>query len=73
MGKHTVSRLAKCPYYHYESIHTIFCEGVHQDTLVHLAFLSPKECQRFKDTRCREDYKKCPIYMAEEIYNEQIQ
>lgn len=66
-----VSKTAVCPFYKKEDSQTIFCDGVLENSSVHLAFGYHADCKAHKETKCRRDYNKCPVYkMLEEMYDD---
>ena len=52
---------AKCPFYHKESPHRVFCEGVVECSSLSLNFGDPKVCQEFRFKYCNSNYKDCPV------------
>ena len=56
MGKHDWSRLALCPYYKCENRPTIYCEGVEENSTIHISFASPADAKAYKNKHCRADY-----------------
>lgn len=44
MGKHPFGGLVRCPYYKYEEPQMIYCEGVVNDSSLHLAFHQRHKC-----------------------------
>ena len=61
MAKHRQDVLVKCPYYTGEERQKIFCEGVQEGTVIHLAFDTSSNLKDYKDMRCKRCYNKCPI------------
>lgn len=71
-GKHYISRKAICPFYRHENRNVLYCEGIIEGTVIHVAFANPSECLSYKKKCCRcSDYKHCPIYkmLIESKYN----
>lgn len=62
MGKHRISLKAKCPYYKHEDTQVIYCDGVQDGTVTHLAFSNRRDAKLYKTNLCQGDYKKCHIY-----------
>lgn len=56
-----ISTRALCPYYKHENKSVVFCKGICKDSVNHLAFANPKDCNEFKNKYCKNDYSKCPI------------
>ena len=50
-----------CPYYKFEERQKIFCEGVEQNTAIHLAFASPPQLKDYKSRFCECGYTGCRI------------
>jgi hypothetical protein len=61
MAKHYTSRKAICPFYRHESRQVIYCEGVEEGTVLHLAFANPSECLDYKKRFCRCNHTQCFI------------
>jgi hypothetical protein len=61
MAKRYTSSKAICPFYKHESRQVIFCEGVRDDTVLHLAFANPSDCILYKKQYCRCNHLQCPI------------
>lgn len=62
MAKYYISSKTLCPFYKHENRFVIFCQGIKEESVLHLAFPSPSSCVEFKSCYCRKDYTKCPIY-----------
>lgn len=64
------SKTAACPFYKREDRQMIFCDGVTENSSVHLAFGNDIDCKEYKVAHCRMDFHKCPVYkMLEEMYD----
>lgn len=61
MGKHNFTKDVVCPYYKYEAPQMIYCEGVDDNTALHLAFASKEEKKRYMRTKCSNCWKACMI------------
>lgn len=61
MAKHYTSRKAVCPFYKHESRQVIYCEGVKDGTVLHLAFANATDCLLYKNQYCRCVHTQCPI------------
>lgn len=59
--KRYTSVKAICPFYKHESRQVIYCEGIKDGTVLHLAFANPTDCIEHKKRYCRCDYKQCSI------------
>lgn len=58
--KRYVSKYAICPFYHNEDTLVIYCEGVTDDTVIHLAFSKKEDKQEYKKVLCcTPQYGKC--------------
>lgn len=60
-GKHYPSMKAMCPFYKHENRQVIYCEGVKEGTVLHLAFANPSECLLYKKQYCQSNYTQCQI------------
>lgn len=61
MPKHYASKKAKCPFYKRESRQVIYCEGIKEGTVLHLAFANPSDCLQHKKTFCQCNYNQCSL------------
>lgn len=63
MAKSKVSVYVKCPYYKREQGQKIFCEGISDETSIHLAFDANAKpgMKQYEKCYCKGDYNKCPI------------
>lgn len=63
MSKHTESTKAVCGYYKHEDPQMIYCKGIVEGSVVHLAFATRVQAVRFKQERCYDinGWKHCPI------------
>jgi hypothetical protein len=61
MSKHYTSSKATCPFYKHESRQVIYCEGVAEDMVLHLAFANPSDCLSYKKQYCRCNHTLCAI------------
>lgn len=60
--KRYVSNYVLCPFYHNEDPLIIYCEGVEEGTVLHIAFLEKTRKQEYKKKFCCSDkYKKCRL------------
>jgi hypothetical protein len=67
--KHRVSKYAVCPYYKHEDTQVIYCLGLADENVIHLAFADATTAKEYKYCFCRKEYKSCDIYrMLENIY-----
>ena len=60
-GRHNISAKAICPFYKYENRNVIYCEGVNEGTVIHIAFANPSECLSYKKQFCRCEHTQCNI------------
>lgn len=56
--------LVKCPFYKRESQQVIYCEGVDEKSLIHLAFANKEDCRTYEKEFCRKAWKECMIAKA---------
>ena len=69
--KHQINKSAVCPYYRHEAPQVIYCDGVQEGSVIHLAFSSRSEAALYKRKYCRRNYKSCRISkLLEEAENE---
>ena len=61
MAKRYTSIKAICPFYKHESRQVIYCEGIKEGTVTHIAFANASECLSHKKQFCRCNYTQCPI------------
>ena len=60
--KRYVSKHVICPFYHNEDALVIYCEGVDNNTVIHLAFSKKEDKQDYKKALCcTPQYGKCRI------------
>jgi hypothetical protein len=50
-----------CPYYKKNEKQKIHCEGVENDTALHIAFSTPQKLQDYRKQYCRRCWKECLI------------
>lgn len=68
MAKHMLSKRAICPYYRHEDPQVIYCDGVVDESVIHLAFSSKITAREYKESYCRCRYADCKIErMLEEM------
>ena len=58
---HCPSKYALCPFYHFYERHKICCEGVIENSSIHLAFASPEARREYEKKFCDVEYRKCPV------------
>ena len=62
MAKHYTSSKAICPFYKHESRQVIYCEGIKEGTVTHLAFANATDCLLYKKQYCRcNNNTQCPV------------
>lgn len=59
MGRHYTDYNAQCPFYHANDKNLIYCEGVTDNTIIHLAF--PGSAAKYKDYYCCHKWEECLI------------
>lgn len=59
--KHYISSKAICPFYRHENRNVIYCEGVKEGSVTHIAFANPYDCLSYKKQYCRCDHTHCLI------------
>lgn len=55
---------AKCPFYEGEEAQKVICEGVVENSGIHLCFETPTSQKNYKKEHCYDCYKNCVIYKA---------
>lgn len=60
--KHYISVKAICPYYKHEGSQVIYCDGIVDASVLHLAFATKTDAKAFKEKHCRADFPSCKIY-----------
>ncbi len=53
--------LVICPFYKRESQQVIYCEGVNEKSVIHLAFARKEDCRMYEKQFCRKDWQQCMI------------
>ena len=65
--KHMINLKAICPHYKHEDSQVIYCSGVQDGSVLHVAFASKTDSLAYKRSMCRDNYKSCRVYrMLEE-------
>lgn len=65
---------ALCPFYRRAEKQMIFCEGVEDNSTIHIAFASAKRKEAYKKQYCDSGYRDCLVsQMLERKYDEQVQ
>ena len=67
--KHRVCNRCKCPYYRHEDTQVIYCDGVTDASVIHLAFANGADARKYTDDVCRNKYEDCKIYKMLEREN----
>lgn len=57
--KRKVDAYVNCPYYHSEDRQVIFCEGVEENTQIHVAFSSITQKRAYEQEMCRNEWGRC--------------
>ena len=60
--KHKDCTFIKCPFFHAQDPVKIFCEGIEQDSTIHIAFATGQAKKSFVRRNCSAEYQQCPIY-----------
>lgn len=63
-SKRRESRCAKCPFYDSEEAQKVVCEGVKENTGIHICFETPASQKEYKHEFCYNNYQGCIIYKA---------
>lgn len=59
--KHRISNRVICPFYHCEERQVLYCEGLRENTAIHLAFAFAPELKAYRAKHCETAYTDCPI------------
>ena len=51
----------KCPYYKCQTQCVIYCEGVEQNSNIHMAFATKPQLKEYQEQFCRDDWSDCMI------------
>ena len=63
-SKRRESKCAKCPFYDCEEAQKVICEGVIENTHVHICFDTPGALKIYKRGFCYNDYESCILHKA---------
>lgn len=63
-SKRRESKCAKCPFYNGEEAQKVVCEGVEDNSGIHLCFETPASQKAYKMAYCYNQYSECRIYKA---------
>lgn len=63
-SKRRESKCAKCPFYDSEEAQKVICEGVIENTKIHICFDTPDALKQYKKIFCYNDYQNCIIHKA---------
>jgi hypothetical protein len=61
MAKHNFTKDVVCPYYKYEAPQMVYCEGVEDNTALHLAFASKQGLKVYMGAKCCRSWRDCMI------------
>ena len=61
MAKHNFTKDVVCPYYKFEAPQMIYCEGVEDQTTLHLAFATRQGKKVYVRENCMDCWKGCLI------------
>lgn len=61
MAKHFITKDIACPYYKHEDTQMVYCEGVDDNTALHLAFATKKEKKSYIEGKCKNCWSGCMI------------
>lgn len=69
--KHLISSKAICPFYRHEEVSVVYCDGVQDGSVVHLAFANRSDARCYKKSFCQKEYEHCYIYdMLIKVYED---
>lgn len=58
--------LVQCPYYKHDTSQVIFCEGLEEGNVIHMAFASHPQLIEYKGKFCRRNcWSNCPLAMIQ--------
>ena len=55
------SYLAQCPFYISEDSNRVLCEGIEEDSTIHIVFQSSTKKREYCKKHCRDNYKACKV------------
>ena len=62
MVKKDEDYLVKCPYYKHDTSHMVYCEGLEDGMVIHMAFATHTQLLDYKKRFCRKDcWQNCPV------------
>lgn len=61
MAKHNFTKDVVCPYYKFEAPQMIYCEGVEENTALHLAFAAKDKMKCYMHNNCSDKWRNCLI------------
>ena len=65
------TRYAQCPFFQSSNKVTVQCEGITNDSIVLIRFLSPDKRTEFRKRYCNSRYFECPMYkLVEKKYDD---
>lgn len=53
-----------CPFYHCEDPRRIICEGVQENSAIHLTFPNAGDKANYKESHCQRNYESCLVEEA---------
>ena len=59
--KYIIAKEPRCPFYHSERTNALLCEGISNDSTLHVVFGNPQKKTNYKKARCNADYNACPL------------
>lgn len=65
MGKHYIDKAVLCDCYLHEGPSMIYCFGIKDGTVIHLAFDNRASAKNYKQEFCKGKYKECPMHKLE--------
>ena len=61
MAKHNFTKDVVCPYYKFEAPQMIYCEGIEDNTALHLAFAAKDNMKCYIKAKCCDKWRSCMI------------
>lgn len=61
MPKRDVNPYVQCPYYKCEDKQMVYCEGVEENSAIHVAFSTPQQRKDYEGEFCKKCWEHCMI------------
>lgn len=61
MPKRNVNAYVLCPYYKCDERQMIYCEGIEENSAIHMAFSTPQQRKEYENQYCKQCWAGCMI------------